>query len=249
MTTPLLAACAEIETLDRIEDVWSLLTRTFSDAGIPIILYLSSDQDMNEVRVLATHPQIHEGRSAKEDPFLHWCCVNYDLTKTGIEFMDDYDYLPEEAKAFIRKAADAGFRSGLAVPTRLSGSGRFGGFNLGTGLDRETFMAKIARHQDSLRFLCLVAHRRLEELGFDTLPQNETPEFRTRLLAPSSERLEGLSPREREVIYLLAQGLPRKEVARHCGISPHTVAEYTSKAYRKLGVRNRTEAARLVFDG
>ena len=62
-------------------------------------------------------------------------------------------------------------------------------------------------------------------------------------LAPQTKVTDQLSPREREIIYLIARGLSRKECARLCQISPHTVAEYTKNAYRKLGVRNRFEAA------
>ncbi|MEX0370382.1 MAG: response regulator transcription factor [Tateyamaria sp.] len=51
------------------------------------------------------------------------------------------------------------------------------------------------------------------------------------------------------MVYLLARGLSRKEMARVCGISLHTVGDYIKTAYRKLGIHNRAEAARLVFGG
>ena len=133
---------------------------------------------------------------------------------------------------------------------RLQGSPRYGGFNLGTRMDRARFETEIVPRQEAFRLFCLVVHRRLEELGFDgALPANtaDLPGFRARLIAPESDALSTLSPREREVLWLQVQGLPRKEVARMCAISPHTVAEYTSKAYRKLGIRNRMEAARLLL--
>ena len=104
---------------------------------------------------------------------------------------------------------------------------------------------KIIPYTEQLRFFCLVIHRRLEELIVNRPAEN--PEFRELLIAPKSASLEGLSPREKEVLYLIAQGISRKECARLCGISPHTVAEYTKGAYRKLGVSNRVEAANLVL--
>ena len=41
--------------------------------------------------------------------------------------------------------------------------------------------------------------------------------------------------------------MTRKEIARSCTLSPHTVADYTQTAYRKLGVKNRVEATRVVL--
>jgi two-component system response regulator DesR len=51
-----------------------------------------------------------------------------------------------------------------------------------------------------------------------------------------------LSEREREVLDLIASGATNREIAESLHISPWTVKEYTGGVYRKLGVRNRTEA-------
>ena len=51
-----------------------------------------------------------------------------------------------------------------------------------------------------------------------------------------------LSPREREVLGLLATGATNREIAAQLHLSPHTVKEHTSGLYRKLDVRNRAEA-------
>jgi two-component system response regulator DesR len=53
----------------------------------------------------------------------------------------------------------------------------------------------------------------------------------------------GLSGREREVLQLIAEGATNREIAERLYLSPHTIKEYTSSLYRKLGVRNRAEAA------
>jgi DNA-binding NarL/FixJ family response regulator len=52
----------------------------------------------------------------------------------------------------------------------------------------------------------------------------------------------GLSDREREVLGLMAAGATNPEIAATLHLSKHTVKEHTSSVYRKLGVRNRTEA-------
>lgn len=53
---------------------------------------------------------------------------------------------------------------------------------------------------------------------------------------------EPLSAREREVLDLLAEGLPYKQIADRLGISPHTVHNHLRKIYGKLQVQSRTEA-------
>ena len=52
----------------------------------------------------------------------------------------------------------------------------------------------------------------------------------------------GLSERERDVLSLMASGATNPEIAEKLHLSKHTVKEHTSAVYRKLGVRNRTEA-------
>ncbi|SFI42053.1 helix-turn-helix transcriptional regulator [Jannaschia pohangensis] len=238
--------CAEIEALSDADAVWRRAIDILADEGIPVVMHLASAPDRSDVRVMTTTPEIHAAVPPADDPFLEHCCSSYRITHTGAAFLDDYPYLPDIARDFIKAAVSHGFRSGLGIPMRLEGSPRFGGFNLGSPLDRVAFEAQIIPREEEFRLFCLVVHRRLEELS--TPPPVEGEDlFRHLLLSPPASRLDALSPREREVLYLQARGLSRKEVARMCGISPHTVAEYTANAYRKTGIRNRAEAARVVF--
>lgn len=69
-------------------------------------------------------------------------------------------------------------------------------------------------------------------------------------VAPLLSRLYGLSPREREVLMLVAQGFSTKEIAARLGISSYTVQEHLGHASDKVGVRGRRALlARLFFDG
>ena len=52
----------------------------------------------------------------------------------------------------------------------------------------------------------------------------------------------GLSERERDVLHLMADGKTNPEIGAALHLSRHTVKEHSSAVYRKLGVRNRTEA-------
>jgi DNA-binding NarL/FixJ family response regulator len=55
--------------------------------------------------------------------------------------------------------------------------------------------------------------------------------------------VEDLSPREREILELLANGLPNKEIAGRMGVADGTVRWHLRHIYHKLHVRSRTEAA------
>jgi pimeloyl-ACP methyl ester carboxylesterase/DNA-binding CsgD family transcriptional regulator len=52
----------------------------------------------------------------------------------------------------------------------------------------------------------------------------------------------GLSPREREVLRLLAAGESNRQIARRLGLSPHTVERHVANLYRKIGARGRADA-------
>jgi len=59
--------------------------------------------------------------------------------------------------------------------------------------------------------------------------------------------LDLLSPREKEILQLLAKGLLYKEIAEQLGITTGTVRIHIHKIYEKLHVQNRTEAINKVF--
>ncbi|WP_337189060.1 response regulator transcription factor [Phenylobacterium sp.] len=66
------------------------------------------------------------------------------------------------------------------------------------------------------------------------------------LLAGGAEVTPGLTPRETEVVRLVAQGRRNKEIARHLGISEGTVKMHLHNLYEKLSVTSRTELAILA---
>jgi DNA-binding NarL/FixJ family response regulator len=52
-----------------------------------------------------------------------------------------------------------------------------------------------------------------------------------------------LSPREEEVLRLLASGLANKQIARRLGIAERTVKAHLTSVFQQLGVTDRTQAA------
>ena len=59
----------------------------------------------------------------------------------------------------------------------------------------------------------------------------------------ASPETETLSPREQEILALLAEGLSNKEISARLFISFFTVRAHLMHIYEKLHVRSRTEAA------
>ena len=54
-----------------------------------------------------------------------------------------------------------------------------------------------------------------------------------------------LTPREIEILRMLAEGLANKQIAARLGISEHTVKFHIASVYAKLGASSRTEAVRI----
>jgi LuxR family maltose regulon positive regulatory protein len=81
--------------------------------------------------------------------------------------------------------------------------------------------------------------------GEEAIPPGEPlPSHGLSPVEPSEQALvEPLSPRELEVLHLIALGRTNKEIARQLIVAPGTVKAHTSNIYRKLDVANRTEAA------
>jgi len=55
----------------------------------------------------------------------------------------------------------------------------------------------------------------------------------------------GITPRELEVLELIAQGLSNKEIAARAFVSENTVKTHLSRVFDKLGARRRTQAVQL----
>ncbi len=76
-------------------------------------------------------------------------------------------------------------------------------------------------------------------LATEALAAIERPRVASEV-APAAD--EALTAREREVLQLLAQGIPNKQIAQRLRISEHTVKFHVSAIMTKLGAASRTEA-------
>ena len=67
-------------------------------------------------------------------------------------------------------------------------------------------------------------------------------------LAGRTTDAHGLSPRELEVLRLVASGKSNREIASTLVISEHTVARHLQNIFRKLGVSSRAAATAFAFE-
>jgi DNA-binding CsgD family transcriptional regulator len=88
------------------------------------------------------------------------------------------------------------------------------------------------------------AGRAFEALGATGWAEQAAAE--TRRIGGRAAASEGLSEMERRVARLAAEGRTNREIAAAAVVSVKTVEANLTKAYRKLGVRSRTELARLL---
>ena len=65
--------------------------------------------------------------------------------------------------------------------------------------------------------------------------------------AARSHRGSGLSPREVEVLQMVAEGYSNKEIAGHFGLTEHTIKNHLTGIMRKLGARDRAHAVVLAL--
>jgi NarL family two-component system response regulator LiaR len=75
------------------------------------------------------------------------------------------------------------------------------------------------------------------------VPADPTPTPFT-LNQPQLDAL-GITPRELEILSLIAQGLSNREIAARLFVSENTVKTHCSRAFDKLGARRRTQAVQL----
>ena len=69
-----------------------------------------------------------------------------------------------------------------------------------------------------------------------------------RMAGVDSSRLAELTPRETEVLQLLAEGLSNPEIATRLVVTDETIKTHVSRILRKLGLRDRTQAVITAYE-
>ena len=102
------------------------------------------------------------------------------------------------------------------------------------------------QHRSAAQAMLTEALTRFETLGAPLWAERAREELaRIGGRAPSRDEL---TPTERRIAELVAEGLTNREVATTLFVTPHTVESALTRVYRKLGVRSRTELARHLGD-
>ena len=75
----------------------------------------------------------------------------------------------------------------------------------------------------------------------------EVPVLAGALFVPNQKKREdlGLTPREFEILELIAQGMSNREIAGKLYVSENTVKTHSSRVFDKLGAKRRTQAVQL----
>ena len=71
--------------------------------------------------------------------------------------------------------------------------------------------------------------------------------YRRHVAQTQSTGLAGLTPREREILQLLAEGKARKEIASLLNISPRTVETHRRQTMEKLNARSNAELTKIAI--
>jgi DNA-binding CsgD family transcriptional regulator len=102
---------------------------------------------------------------------------------------------------------------------------------------------KVVRHGDRVSFGPVVAT--FEDPAAASKVEDATMVFEV----PKVETGPHLSPRQQQVLELMAEGMTNSEIGEQLGVTERTVKAYAQELYDKLGVRNRAgavaEAAKL----
>ena len=85
--------------------------------------------------------------------------------------------------------------------------------------------------------------------GLGARPWEERARSRIGSISGRAPARDELTPAERRVAGLVVQGHTNREVAAALFVTDRTVETHLSRIYRKLGVRSRTELARLYGGG
>ncbi|MDE4305376.1 response regulator transcription factor [Phaeobacter gallaeciensis] len=107
----------------------------------------------------------------------------------------------------------------------------------------------------NLQLDCWLSMLRLLILDQGCVPNALLAKVRPQASSRVSEQVTGgcrcadanLTPRENEILRLVARGKQNKLIAADLAVSEHTVKLHMHNIMKKLGVRNRTEAAGLYF--
>ena len=108
----------------------------------------------------------------------------------------------------------------------------------GMELGADDYLIKPVRVDELLRAINTRLERR----------RQQKEEFKAEFKSPQPLEALGLSPREAEILFWVAQGKTNSEIGTILQISPATAKKHLENIYAKLGTENRTSATLLALE-
>ena len=87
----------------------------------------------------------------------------------------------------------------------------------------------------------------VQERLVHALSSTTTPTPTDAASPPATPTPDALTPRETQVLQLIAEGLPNTEIRHRLGISQATIKTHINRIYTKTGARDRSQAVRYAF--
>jgi DNA-binding CsgD family transcriptional regulator len=222
------------------DSAWDIGQRYLGRLGFDISTYQFGDWDRDPsapfralANVKTSWSQEHFAKlSPQTEPLLAMACNSFDVSMMGEAFMPGFRSLPKNQRFYFDRLADSGWRSLLAFPLRLRGTGPFGGWGLGQkDCSRREFTNLFKANGAHARLAAFYVH---EKMG---------------PLAEPGSRCQ-LSPRQRDCLLWLSRGLRQGQIAEKLGVSLVTVEFHLRAARTKLRAKTNLEAlSRAVFAG
>ena len=229
------------ERLDAAPDAeaaWTVGTTALSDLGAAGAIWVDA-AGVGPPRLRSTLDPAWQADNARAlaagtDPFPRHCLSRLAPLRTGTAHLHRYPYLPAASRRVVLEAGDrTGFAAGIALPMLVASDGRGQGWNLLTEGGADALDALLRERGAMLALAAHLVHARL------VAAKESSPEAR----APDRT----LTPRERDCLALVAEGLRAAELAHRLGVSEATVEFHLTNARRKLGARTRDHAVALAL--
>lgn len=228
-----------LEGTETTQEVWDALVTLASGLGLPIVDYVCATDYRNWEQAQFIRTTLHSDWIAKAGANPNIRKTSYFRTHAitrltpiliGWEYRDLMGDLSPERLEILRMTADMGLAAGMAVPLRMGEPGQAGIMGFGGQLTRAECDSLLEEQGWTLHAAALSAHTRYIEL------------FKREFI----ERNE-LTPKQRELITYVGQGMMDKQIAHELGISFSAVRQRLVSVQAKTGVRNRAELAALAM--
>lgn len=187
--------------------------------------------------------QVQKAQKIVPVPTLHFSegalagrVIRLDRDEATLGRREDNAYVIPDPRV-SRVHAEVRKEAGVVIITDLGSSG-------GTKVNGEDITGPtVIRHGDRIGFGPVVAQ--FEDPAAAATNEEATQVFEV----PKVETGPHLSPRQQQVLELMAEGMTNSEIGDQLGVTERTVKAYAQELYDKLGVRNRAgavaEAAKL----